>query len=159
MLINEIMVKKVITLKPEDTLKEVVEKFSAHNISGAPVIDEEDKVIGIVSESDILNTLKRNLKEFRMVHLFPEMKMIGLSFETIPTDKKTEEVIKEVGDIKASDMMTKAMRTVGPKDNINAAIEILSSGKINRIPVVEDEKLVGIVTRGDIIKGMSKIAK
>lgn len=159
MLVKEIMVEKVITFKPEDTLKEVVQKFSKNNISGAPVVDEENKVIGIISEADIFRTLRRNLSEFRMVHMFPEIEMIGLSFEEIPSDKKTEEIFEELSEILVSDMMKTGVKTVGPEDQIKAVIDIVSSGKINRVPVVSNGKLVGIVTRGDIIKGMNQIVK
>ncbi|UCE73787.1 MAG: CBS domain-containing protein [Methanomassiliicoccales archaeon] len=159
MLVKDIMVKEVVTLKLDETLKEAALKFSKNNISGAPVIDDEGKVIGILSETDIVTTLERNLKELKMVHLFPELSMVGLSFVETPSDKKTEEIFEEVGDIKISEMMKRSVKTVGPDDQIKAVIDIVASGKINRVPVVEDGKLIGIVTRGDIIKGMSRLVK
>ncbi len=159
MLVKEIMVKKVITLKPDDTLKDATLKLSKHNISGAPVVDDEGYVIGILSEADIIATLERNLKEFKMVYLSPALSMIGLSFKEKPSEKKTEEIFKDVGDIKVSEMMSGNVKTVAPDDQIKAVIDIVASGKINRVPVVKDGKLAGIVTRGDIIRGMSKIVK
>lgn len=159
MLVKDVMEKKVITFKPDDTLKDVVEKFSEKGISGAPVVDDEKRVIGIVTEADIFHTLKEEPREFRMVHLFPDAKMIGLSFQEVPTDKKTEEILVELGGIKVSEMMQRGVRTVGPEDQIKVVIDIVASGVINRVPVVEDGKLVGIVSRGDIIKGMSKLVE
>jgi CBS domain-containing protein len=159
MLVKEIMVEEVVTLKPDDTLKEVVQKFSKNNISGAPVINNENQVVGIVSEADIFHTLKKDSREFRMVHLFPDAKMIGLSFEEVPTDKKTEEILEELGGIKVSDIMKKGVKSVGPDDQVKAVIEIVASGVINRVPVIKDGKLIGIVSRGDIIKGMSQIVE
>ena len=96
MLVMEIMVKDVITLSPDETLKEAALKFSKNNISGAPVVDDKGHVIGIVSEADIIATLERNLKELKMVYLSPSLSMVGLSFTEKPSDKKTEEVFKEV---------------------------------------------------------------
>ena len=159
MLVKEIMEKKVVTLKPDDTLKDVVLKFSKDRISGAPVIDNEDQVIGIVSEADIFQTLKQDSREFRMVHLFPDAIMIGLSFEEVPTDKKTEEILKDLGGIKVSEIMKKGVKTVDPEDQVRAVIDIVAKGLINRVPVVENGKLIGIVSRGDIIKGLSEIVK
>ncbi len=159
MLVREIMVKEVITLKPEDTLKDVALKFSKHKISGAPVLDNKGHVIGIVSEADIIATLERNYKELKMVYLSPALSMVGLSFKEKPSDKKTEEIFKDVGEIKVSEMMKSNVKTVGPDDDIKAVVNLVASGKINRIPVVKNGKLVGIVTRADIIKGMSKITK
>lgn len=159
MLVKDVMEKKVITFKPDDTLKDVVEIFSEKGISGAPVVDEEKRVIGIVTEADIFHTLNEEPREFRMVHMFPDAKMIGLSFQEVPTDKKTEDVLKELGGIKVSEMMKKTAKTVSPEDLINKVIDIMAIGSINRVPVVKDGKLVGIVTRGDIIKGMSKLVE
>ena len=157
MLVKEIMTKKVITLKPEETLKEIAVKFAKNNISGAPVVDDEGKVIGIVSETDIFTTLKRNFSELKLVHLDPALSMVGLSFKETPTDKKTEEIFQDIGGIMASVIMKHNVKTVGPEDDIKVVVDIVSTGKINRVPVVDDGKLVGIVTRGDIIKGMSSL--
>ena len=160
MLVSEIMVKDVVTLNPDDTLLDAINKFSERNISGAPVIDKRTKmVVGILSETDIFNAVKRNFKEFRMVHISPELKMVGLSFEEVPSGKKAEEIVREIGGIKVYTMMTKNVITVSPYDDVKVVIEIMSQGKINRIPIVSEGKLVGIVTRGDIIKGMNKFMK
>lgn len=159
MLVKNIMTKKVVTLKPDESLKEVALKFSEHNISGAPVVDDENHVVGILSETDIMNTLERSGREVKMVYLSPALSMVGLSFKETPSDKKAEEIFKDVGDIKVSEMMKRNVKTVAPDDQVKAVIDIVASGKINRVPVVEDGKLVGIVTRGDIIRGMSKIVR
>ncbi|UCE37275.1 MAG: CBS domain-containing protein [Thermoplasmata archaeon] len=158
MLVKDIMTKKVITLGPENTLKDVVLKFSEHNISGAPVVDDSGKVLGIISEADIITTLERHGKEVKMVYLSPALSMVGLSFKETPSEKKTEDIVKDVGDIKVSEMMKRNVKTVGPEDKVKAVIDIVASGKINRVPVVMDGKLVGIVTRGDVIKGISKMS-
>jgi CBS domain-containing protein len=158
MLVKEIMTKKVVTLKPEDTLKDMTLKFSEHDISGAPVVDSQGRLVGIVSENDIITTLEKYGKEVKMVYLSPALSMVGLSFKETPTEKKTEEVFKEVGEIAVAEMMKHNVKTVGPEDNVRAVIDIVASGKINRVPVVKDGKLVGIVTRGDIIKGISKMS-
>ena len=159
MLVKDIMKKKVITLRPDETLKEVSLKFSEHNISGAPVVDDEGHVIGIVSETDIIAAIERSGREVKMVYLSPALSMVGLSFKETPSNKKTEEIFEDVGNIKVSKMMKHNVKTVGPDDRVKAVIDIVASGKINRVPVVEDGKLVGIVTRGDILKRMSKMMK
>jgi CBS domain-containing protein len=157
MLVKEIMKKKVVTLKPDDTIKDVVLKFSKHNISGAPVVDDSGKVIGMVSETDVMSTLERMGKEVKMVYLSPALSMVGLSFKETPSEKKVEEIFKDVSDIKVSDMMKKNVKSVAPDDRVKAVIDIIASGKINRVPVVKNGKLVGIVTRGDIIRNLSKL--
>jgi CBS domain-containing protein len=85
--------------------------------------------------------------------------MVGLSFKETPSNKKTEEIFEDVGNIKVSEMMKHNVKTVGPDDQVKVVINIVASGKINRVPVVKNGKLVGIVTRGDILKRMSKMVK
>jgi CBS domain-containing protein len=159
MLVKDIMTKKVITLKPDETLKEVALKFSEHNISGAPVVDDQNKVIGIVSEADIIATIERSGREVKMVYLSPGLSMVGLSFKETPSEKKTEEIFEDVENIKVSEMMKRNVKTVAPNDQVKAVVDIVASGKINRVPVVKNGKLVGIVTRGDILKRISKMVK
>ncbi len=157
MLVKNIMTKKVVTLKPDEILRDAAFKLSEHDISGAPVVDNKGKVVGIVSETDIIRTIEMHNKELKMVHLSPSLSMVGLSFKTTPSDKKTEEIFEDIGDIKISEMMKTNVKTVAPNDKVKAVIDIVASGKINRVPVVKNGKLVGIVTRGDIIKGISKM--
>jgi len=156
MLISQVMQKKVITLKPEDTLRDIAQKFSDHDISGAPVVDINKHVVGILSEADILNTLKKHQKELRMVYISPSTGMVGLSFREKNVDKETEVVFSELGNITAQDMMKRDVITVSPDDELQVVVEIIAKGKINRVPVVKNGKLAGIVTRGDIIRAMSK---
>jgi CBS domain-containing protein len=159
MLVKDIMVKEVISLKSEDDLREVAEKFSKNKISGAPVLDDEGNVIGMVSEADIITTLEKNYKEIKMVYLSPALSMVGLSFKDSPTDKETEEIFKDIGDIRVSEMMKGNVKTVDPDADIKVVIDLVASGKINRVPVIKNGKLVGIVTRADIIRGISKTSK
>ncbi len=149
------MVKKVITLEPKDTLRDIAMKFSENDISGAPVVDSAHHVVGIVSEADILATIKKHQKEIKMVYISPSMGMVGLSFREKPVDKKTEDVFREVGNITAQEMMKKDVITVAPDDELQVVVEIIAKDKINRVPVVKNGRLEGIVTRGDIIRAMS----
>ncbi|XRP96370.1 CBS domain-containing protein [Methanocaldococcus sp. 16A] len=128
--VKDIMTKNVITAKKDEGVVEAFEKMLKHKISSLPVIDDENKVIGIVTTTDIGYNLIR--------------------------DKYTlETTIEEV--------MTKDVITIDKNANILEAIKKMDiSGKkeeiINQLPVVdEDNKLVGIVSDGDIIRAISKI--
>jgi CBS domain-containing protein len=158
MLVKDIMIKDVITLKKDDTLKEVVKKFSKHDISGAPVVDNKKNVVGILSETDILNSIKSQSTDVELVYTSPPvMEILGLRFIETAKDKETEEIFEEIGSIKVSEMMRSNVKTVESEEHIREVIKIVSSGQINRVPVLEDGKLVGIVTRGDIVKHLSEL--
>jgi CBS domain-containing protein len=67
MKVKDVMVKDVISLKPSDTVKDAFEKFHENNISGCPVVNEKGEVIGIFTETDLLKSLNKYQREFRMI--------------------------------------------------------------------------------------------
>ncbi|AIJ05827.1 hypothetical protein JH146_0983 [Methanocaldococcus bathoardescens] len=128
--VKDIMTKNVITAKKDEGVVEAFEKMLKHKISSLPVIDDENKVIGIVTTTDIGYNLIR--------------------------DKYTLETT-------LGDVMTKDVITIDENANILEAIKKMDiNGKkeeiINQLPVVDkDNKLVGIISDGDIIRTISKI--
>lgn len=150
--VRQIMVKKVITLSPTETIKEAVEKFAEHNISGCPVVDENGQVVGIFTETDFLASLKTHQREVRM--LYPPYIPIGISFVETKKQKEILSVIKEMSGTKIEKVMKTNVVKVAPEEKIEHALQLMVENKINRLPVVKDNKIVGIVTRGDLIKGI-----
>lgn len=127
------MTKKVITLSPNQTIKDAFECFSNNKISGAPVV-EQGKLVGIISESDLVkkvgdltSILKEGIKE---------------------AEEKLEIKIKEI--------MTKEVKFLGPEDTVWKAIKLMNKHDINRLPVMEKERLVGLVSRADLVSAISK---
>ncbi|HVO96217.1 MAG TPA: CBS domain-containing protein [Terriglobales bacterium] len=111
MLAKDIMTKEVTTVKPDFSVDELAKTFARHRISGAPVVDENGKLTGVVSDSDILG-------------------------------KKGERV---------SSLMSNPPIFVSEDVPVEKIAELLVANKIKRVPVLSGEKLVGIVSRGDII--------
>jgi CBS domain-containing protein len=156
--ISEIMTKKVVTLKHTDTIKDAIIKFAQYHISGAPVVDDENNVVGIVSEADILKTLRTRYKELKLV--FRSIPMMSVYFTEHPKKKGLSEALKEVYNSPLSKIMKTDVVTINTTDLVEDAIPLMTSKKVNRLPVLDtNKKLVGIVTRGDIIAGLSKISK
>lgn len=151
MLAKDIMTKDVVTLNANETIKEATKKFAEHNISGSPVVDKNNQIIGILSESDILAALKTHYKELKMV--YPST-IIGVHFIELSKQKELFAAFKEVGDTTISDVMQKKVFSVASNEPVEAVIKRMNENNINRIPVVDNKKLKGIITRGDIIKGL-----
>lgn len=154
MKIRDIMNKNVITCRPEDTIGSLAGIFKENHISGVPVV-EKGKVVGIASETDLL-------KLFRMPEISNELLLPSpLEIIEIPIRNiiRLEEVKKALEDMKlkpVSSIMKKAVQTVSPEDDLEIASNKMVGHKVNRLPVIENGKLVGIITRSDIIKGLSK---
>lgn len=153
--IQVIMTKDVITAKPQDSIKDTIKKLSDNEVSGLPVVDEDYHVIGIICEKDILNAMKT---EFRIVSLvFPSSHALGMTFEESTKYVEIKEVLKELENLKIAKIMRKNVITADPNNTISEVLNLMVKNNINRIPVVKKGKLIGIVTRGDIIKGLSDI--
>lgn len=140
--VRDIMTKKVITAKRESSLHEVSDLLSENRISGLPVLDEENHVIGVVSEADILS-----MAGMEKGHSFKDI-LKHLLGEPLPKRKHGD----RVGEIMSSPPITTRAEA-----DIREAAQILESRKIKRLPVVDGEnRILGIISRGDIVKAMGR---
>jgi len=132
-LAEDIMVKRdrVIVFHPDDDISYVAQTFSKKNISGSPVVDLEDRVIGVVSELDIIELVKKcDIKSLSGIKGFME---------------KT----------KVAEVMTKNVVTASPKVSLTELADLMSKKDVNRIPIVDkNRKLLGLVTRDDLLRGV-----
>jgi CBS domain-containing protein len=142
-LAKEIMTKKVITIKKEATVADLIDLLIKNKFAGVPVVDNDNNIVGIVTETDII------LQESNL----PLPLSIGLTFidkfETYLKDTKS--YLKT----KVEDIMIKDVKTVKEDSPLLDVVNTMINNKINRVPVVDNKKkLVGIITRADIIKSL-----
>lgn len=138
--VREIMTEKVVTVKGDTEIKEAARLLSENRISGMPVIDNNGRVIGLVTEADILASagIKR---EHRFMHILKH-----LFGEPVPSGRKGEYV---------KDIMTSPVITTSADAEIREVAKILDEKRIKRLPVVDKEgRLIGIISRADIIKAI-----
>ena len=145
--VRDIMSKDVITISPETEIEEAAKILSKHGISGLPVV-EDGELVGIVSESDIIIKDKK-------LHFPDYINVIG-GIIYLESYKKFKEEFKKFIAYQVEDLMSKDVITLSPEDSVEEAATIISEQDINRLPVVEDDKLVGIVTRADIVKDIAR---
>lgn len=158
MKVEKVMTRDVVTLSPEDTLLDASLKMSEKKISGAPVVDENNLLRGMLSEADILRSLKTTVKTMHLI--YPSLSSIGVSFRENISEKEAVAAYREIEKMKVSEIMTKDVQSIRPEDDLRNAIKLMISKGINRLPVIDrDGNLVGIVTRGDIIKGIADESK
>lgn len=152
-LAKDIMTKKVITLHLDDSVFEAANKLAENGITGAPVVDDNGDLVGTMSETDVLNAIKTSDKTLKMV--YPSLSTMSVSF--IYTESNRKEIMdafEDLGKKKVGEIMKKRVFTVSPDDSMEKAIEVMNEKKVNRIPVLDDGELVGIITRADIIKAL-----
>jgi CBS domain-containing protein len=141
MRVAEIMQRAVITVRPEASLREVASLLVKHGISGLPVVDREGSLVGVVSEADLI-ARERGAPEHR--HRVLE-RFLGESDAELAEMAKAEAAT-------AGEAMTSPAITVGPDASIRDAARIMTERQVNRLPVVSGGKLVGIVSRADLVR-------
>jgi CBS domain-containing protein len=155
MKIKDVMTKDVIALGPSDTLEDAIELFSRNRISGAPVVDAQRRVIGILTEMDILKRLEigsiettsppRGTRRAPASHLDGAIRI-----------KRLSDALRGIGELKVSKVMTSPAVTVGPEDRVEEKATLMVHRRIRRLPVVDhDGVLAGIVSRKDLIRALS----
>lgn len=141
---RDIMSTNVITIKKDTTVEEIAKVLTDNNISGVPVVDDDNRVIGMVTQKDLL------YKEVEP-RFPPVVELLGGLIFLKGVKHYNEELKKLVG-TKAEDIMTKNVITVNMDTEIERIAELMVENDINRIPVIDNKKLMGIVSRADIIK-------
>jgi len=151
--VKEFMNKNVICLNPDDTIFDAAKILSQLNIAGAPVV-EKDKIIGIISISDIIKFIDIKLGKLPKIATpgLSTLLLVLLQMQKVHSDFKKE--LKKIAAIKIKDVMSKNVITVSSTSTIIEVAELMEKHDVNRLPVVDDGKIIGIVARADIIKSL-----
>jgi CBS domain-containing protein len=154
MKVRDIMNPNVVFCKPDNTVREAAKILKENNISGVPVI-EGDELVGIISEGDLLKLLI--IPEKGDLWLPSPFEVIEVPIREILGWEDTKKMLSDVGSTKIEEIMTKDVYTISSEASIEEASEHMVRHRINRLPVIEDDRVVGIITRGDIIEGLAKL--
>ena len=150
---KEIMTKPALSARETDTVKAVLELLAEKRISGVPVVDEDEIVIGVISDTDII----------RYAHQISVVPLSNLSGWISPYAEISDLASMRKGfDLlhrtDVSQIMTKKVYTVHEDAPANEVAELMNRRKINRVPVVDsDHKLKGILTRSDMVQCMANL--
>jgi CBS-domain-containing membrane protein len=147
---SDVMTREVITVKRETTIRDLAELFARHRISSAPVVDDSGAMIGIVTETDLVEQDK-SLHIPTVISLFDWVIYLE-------SDKKFEKELKKMTGQTVGDIYTEDVVQVSPSTPVSDVANLISSRKVNSIPVVDGNRLVGMVARIDLIRTMIKQA-
>jgi len=153
MKVRDVMNVRPITVSAEAGVSEAARLLRENNISGLPVLDGE-KLVGIVSESDLLRLLSVEDEKEGGLWLPSPFEILEVPFRDLVKWEQMQASLKDVTTKRVAEVMSRNLHEVGPDDSVEEAASIMTRHRINRLPVVEDGRMVGIVTRGDIISGL-----
>ncbi len=143
---GDVMTKEVITVTLATTIRELAELFARHRISSAPVVDHGGNIVGIVTETDLVEQDK-SLHIPTVISLFDWVIYLE-------SDKKFEKDLKKMTGQTVGDIFSREVETVSPSTPVSDVADIMSTKKVHAIPVVEGTKVVGIIARIDLIRTM-----
>jgi CBS domain-containing protein len=143
MKVKELMTREVVTIPPETSLKEVAATLAREGVSGLPVCDVDGRVLGVVSEGDIL--YKEQSRPDRRGGPLARLVDGGWYAAAAKGAART-----------AGEAMTAPAVTIGPDRPVAAAARMMVERQVNRLPVVKDGQLFGIVTRADLVRAFTR---
>ncbi len=148
MLVKDFMIKDVFVARPTFTLKQLLQLFIENKIGGVPIVDQEDKLISIVSDGDILRYLAPKESVFKDYFTY---------VPTLPGKNLDKTVNSKLNDTVSKLLRNNTITTISPEDHLEEAIKVISQHHFKKIPVVdEDNKVVGIISRGDALRTLYK---
>jgi len=144
--VADVMTRDVITVTPETSLRDLADILSRKNINGAPVVDDEGDVIGVVSETDLV-------EHNRPLHI-PTVFVILDSIIPLENPWRMQKEFKRLTATKVEDIYSKPAVCVEPDTDITEVARIMSEKGIHTLPVVDRGKLVGVIGKGDVIRSL-----
>jgi len=145
---QDIMTREVITVKENATVRELAALLLTSNISGAPVIDEAGKVIGVVTESDLIFQNKK-------VHL-PTAFAILDAFVFLERPDKMEQELKKIAGSRVGDICSRKLISVTPETELEELATLMAEKNIHTLPVMTGDDLVGVIGKSDIIRTIAQ---
>jgi CBS domain-containing protein len=147
--VRDIMDPSPVTVSPDASVEEVVSTLREHELPGVPVVDADGRCVGIVTEADLV--LPDDQGDLHIPHY---VNLFGGTVFLEPLGR-FEQRLRKAFASKATDMMTSDPDTVAPDTTVQDAARLIHRSGHNRLPVVEDGRLVGVVTRVDVLGALA----
>lgn len=147
--VGHAMTRNVVVVHPEDSLRSAASILLERNISGMPVVDPKGTVVGVLSEKDVARVVGEATGAKGVKGLL-EAVLLNLEKQP-PRAQQCEEALRSV-DVRTA--MSQDPIVVAPSAELDVAARIMVERRINRLPVVEGSRLVGILTRHDILAAL-----
>lgn len=144
--VKEFMIEEPLTIKKDATIGDAVELFGRQRIGSLPVIDDSGKIVGFVTDGDVIHYVVRNVSR--------------LMSDNIPLVRTWDQLdcfsqyIDACVDHPIMNCATKRVIQVSPEDTVKKASRLMNKKHLKHVPVVQDGKVVGVVTRNDIVRGI-----
>jgi CBS domain-containing protein len=144
---GEMMTSPVVTVEPETSVAQVVKLLAEKSISAIPVCKHDGTLVGMISEGDILHPFRASVRQKRdwWLSVVSEGENLSQEFmDYVRVDTRS-----------AADLMTRHVITANEDASLPELAELISTHRVKRIPILRDGRVVGIVSRGDLIRTLA----
>jgi len=142
------MTREVITISSGDRVEDLAKLLEQHRIGGVPVLEEDGRLVGVVTQSDLV-------QRSRDLELPPALNILDLHLFLEMPSRFKKRLEKLLGD-RVRDVMTVDPITIAPTTPVNEIAQIMAAKRVHTLPVLEQGKLVGIVGKLDLIRGLAR---
>ena len=145
---GQVMTTSVLSFSPDEPVIEAMGRLVDAEVDGGPVLDDDGRVVGMLSTGDLI------VQESRL-HYPTVISLLGGIIELPSAQKDFEEDLRKAASATVSDAMASEPVTVGPDDTVETIATQMHDHDVSRVPVVDDDgRLVGLVARGDILRAI-----
>jgi CBS domain-containing protein len=148
--VRDVMETDVPVVQPTDSVERVVQILKEHELPGIPVVNDGGRCLGIITEEDLI--LSGENEDLHLPHYF---QLFG-GFVFLERLSHFEERLRKAVASTAADLMTEDPVTIEPSATVSEAARVIAQRKHNRLPVVEHGRLVGVVTRLDVLEALTR---
>ncbi|MHB9112177.1 MAG: CBS domain-containing protein [Thermoleophilia bacterium] len=142
------MKSEVITISEDASVQDLAALLAKKKISGVPVVDDQRRVVGIVSEGDLVS-------QDADIHFPHYIELLG-NIIYLESVKKYEERLAKAAASSVKDIMTTDVVTVQKDAGLHEIATLMTEQQVNRLPVLDGDVLVGIITRADVVRAMAR---
>lgn len=143
---KDIMTRDVISIRKGASIEQAVKLMAENHVSGLPVVDVDNRVVGIITENDVL--LKDQIE-------VPHPRMALYGWYVVP-DELVAEAYRKARGVRVEDAMSEKLVAFDEESAVSDIARVMVERKINRVPITRGGKLVGIVSRADIVRAMAE---
>ena len=146
-LVRDVMTTDVLTFSSDETVTDAYARLSARGVDGGPVVDDDGRVIGMLTTDDLL------VQETRL-HYPTVVSLFGAYLELPSSHRHFEEDLRRAVAATVGDAMHTKVITCAEDDTLDRAATLMHDHHVSRLPVTRDGRLVGIIARGDVLRAV-----
>ena len=145
--VRQVMTTDVLTFRPDDTVESAARLLSERRLGGAPVVDADGRVLGLLEDDDLI-------VQDAKLHFPTVITVLGAYIELPSSHRHFEEDLRKAVGATVVDVMDANAPTCAEDDTLEQVATVMHDRNVSRLPVVREGKLVGIISRGDIVRAL-----